>query len=82
MSDHKHAIETELRGYVALSHAPTSDQVGVGMYAGRDPDNIRRHSPSSAVTNIQRARSILRKYHDWILPSEDALLDKHLTTSD
>ena len=63
-----HPIETQSRGYVALGES--HGRVGVGMYARRSPDAVRRARPDSVVVNVERARDVLRTYHDWELPSE------------
>jgi len=70
----QHPIETHLRGYVALCHdSTTPHDVGVGMYARRDPDSVTRSHPHCVTVNVARARQVLREYHDWDLPTESAL---------
>lgn len=66
-----HPIETQSRGYIAFGES--HGRVGVGMYARRSTDSIRRTRPDSVVTNVERAQDILRTYHDWELPSESEI---------
>ena len=71
----QHPIESAPYGYVALHQNPSlpSDGMSLGMYARRDPDDVRRNHPACVVTNVRRARHVLREYHDWTLPTTDEL---------
>lgn len=61
---------SQFDGYVVID-AGRGGVLGVGRYAG-DAEHLDSHS-GGAVTNMERARDIARRYHGWDVPSEDEL---------
>jgi len=60
----------QLDGFVVIG-AGSGSVLGLGGYSG-DIEALDSHS-GEAVTNMQRARDIARRYHGWDVPSDDEL---------
>ncbi|GGM52279.1 hypothetical protein [Haloarcula argentinensis] len=71
---HTHAVETKLRGFVALFiDQCRSSGIAFSGYSRRDPVALANRNPDAIIVNVKRARHIAREDHGWDLPSEDEL---------
>ena len=71
MSKHTHAVQTELRGFMALfDDRYRLSGIGFSGYSRNDPVGLGQRNPSAVVVNVERARQVAREYHDWDLPTE------------
>ncbi|WP_434531578.1 hypothetical protein ACODNH_21585 (plasmid) [Haloarcula sp. NS06] len=74
MLKHTHAVETELRGFVALfTDQCRSSGIAFGGYSRHDPVGLANRNPSAAIVDVTRARHIAREYYDRDLPSESEI---------